>query len=118
MVGKGHDPEGWGAMVDYMMGSMHYFLSERLQPQEVVDVKTYLNQLFGKNSVLPKSPEDHPKYKETVRNPFTDESLKIVYVTYEMPNRSSFPWTARYGRISRSGSRGCRSIDDAGALLL
>ena len=94
MVGKGHDPEGWGAMVDYMMGSMHYFLSERLQPQEVADVKTYLNQLFGKNSVLPKSPEDHPKYKETVRNPFTDESLKIVYVTYEMPNRSSFPWTA------------------------
>jgi hypothetical protein len=41
----------------------------------------------------PKSPADLPYYKDTVLG-FTDEALKIVYVDYDMPGPTRFPWTA------------------------
>ena len=94
MVGKGHEKEGWAALVSYMTGSFSYFLSGRVTEQDEKDLAEYMTALFGKNSILPKSPEDHPKYKDTVHAPFSDEALKIVYVDYEMPTRSSFPWSA------------------------
>jgi len=49
--------------------------------------------VFGKNSALPKSPADLPYYKDTVLG-FGDDALKIVYVDYDMPGPTRFPWTA------------------------
>ena len=94
MVGKGHEKEGWAALVSYMTGSFHYFLAGRVTEQDEKELAEYLAANFGKDSKLPKSPEDLPKYRETVHAPFSDEALKIVYVEYEMPTRSSFPWSA------------------------
>ena len=49
--------------------------------------------MFGADSVLPKSPADLPNYKNTVID-FSDDALKIVYVDFDMPGPSRFPWTA------------------------
>jgi virginiamycin B lyase len=43
--------------------------------------------------VLPKSPADLPAYAGTVFKP-SDEALNIVYVDYDMPGPSRFPWTS------------------------
>jgi virginiamycin B lyase len=94
MADKGYDLAGWQSRVKLMTTSMYFFTHGRISEQDEKDVATYMNSLFGKDSTLPKSPEDMPKYKETVHAPFSDEALKIVYVEYEMPNPSSFPWAA------------------------
>ena len=57
------------------------------------DVASYINSLFGEESVLPKSPAEMPKYKELVRS-FDDDAMKIVYVEYELPGPSRMPWSA------------------------
>ena len=59
-------------------------------------VVSYVNQLFGENSTLPKSPADLPQYQSEVR-PFSDEALKIVYVEYDMPGPNRMPWSAHPG---------------------
>jgi virginiamycin B lyase len=52
-----------------------------------------LTSLFGPDSVLPKSPEDMPNYKQTVRS-FSPDALNIVYVEYEMTAPSHMPFSA------------------------
>ena len=53
-----------------------------------------ISQAFsGQDSVLPKSPTDMPGYQATVR-PFSNESLNIVYVEYDMPGPSRMPFSA------------------------
>lgn len=94
MVGKGHEREGWESLVTYMTGSFKYFLGGRVTEQDEKEIADYLTATFGKDSNLPKSPEDLPKYQQTVHAPFSDEALKIVYTEYEMPSASSFPWSA------------------------
>ena len=55
-----------------------------------------------------------PEYKATVRQPFTDESMKIVYVEYEMPGPNRHPlsaapdkngivWMPFFGRANKIG---------------
>jgi len=94
MADKGYDLAGWQARVKYMTTAMHFFTYGRVNEQDEKDLATYMDSLFGKDRVLPMSPEDMPKYKDTVHAPYSDEALKIVYVDYEMPNPSSFPWSA------------------------
>jgi virginiamycin B lyase len=95
MASVKHDANGWIDRVNYMRGTMHFFL-DSAQPftdQNAEDVATYINLLFGENPILPESPADIPAYKNLVRS-FSDEAMKIVYVQYEMPNRNRFAWSA------------------------
>jgi virginiamycin B lyase len=89
------DENGWRDRVNYMRGTMHFFL-DSAQPftdQNADDVTSYINLLFGENSILPDSPADIPAYKNLVRS-FGDEAMKIVYVQYELPGRNRFAWSA------------------------
>jgi virginiamycin B lyase len=81
--------------VDFMRGAMHSSLGERngFNDKQADDVVAYLTQVFGTNSTLPKSPADLPYYKDTLIQ-YSDDSLKIVYVDFDMPGPTRFPWTA------------------------
>jgi len=92
MASVTRDAAGWQGRLAYMRDVMHYGLAN-LTDQQADDIASYLTNLFGPDSVLPKSPEDMPKYKDTVR-PFSPESLNIVYVEYEMTGPSRMPFSA------------------------
>lgn len=89
------DENGWRDRVNYMRGTMHFFLDSQapFTDQQADDVTAYMNLLFGENSILPESPADMPAYKNTVRN-FSDEAMRIVYVEYDIPAKNRFPWSA------------------------
>jgi virginiamycin B lyase len=92
MASVTRDADGWRDRVEYMRTAMHFNLPH-LTDQDADDVASYLTSLFGPDSVLPKSPADMPKYKDTVR-PFGSDALNIVYVEYEMPGPSRMPFSA------------------------
>jgi virginiamycin B lyase len=92
MAAVRRDADGWKDRVAYMRTAMHFSIS-RLTDQEADEIATYLTSLFGPDSVLPKSPEEMPKYKDTVR-PFSSEAMNIVYVEYDMPGPSYMPFSA------------------------
>jgi virginiamycin B lyase len=92
MASVTRDADGWRDRVEYMRTAMHFNLPH-LTDQDAEDVATYLTSLFGPESVLPKSPADNPKYKDTVR-PFSTDSLNITYVEYDMPGPSRMPFSA------------------------
>src|SRR5580704_13858295 len=92
MAAVTRDAEGWKDRVEYMRSAMHFSLYH-ITDQEADDISSYLTSLFGPDSVLPKSPEDMPKYKETLR-PYTSDSMNIVYVEYNMPGPSRMPFSA------------------------
>jgi virginiamycin B lyase len=110
------DEEGWRDRVNYMTESMHFFLGGLGAPfndQNSADVASYINSLFGENSILPKSPAEMPAYKDLVRS-FGDDAMRIVYVEYELPGPSRMPWSAfpdkdgnywmpYYGRANKIG---------------
>jgi virginiamycin B lyase len=95
MASVTRDEDGWKDRVEYMRTAMHYstFLGSAFSDQDADDVASYLTSLFGPDSVLPKSPADMPRYKETVRS-FGPESTNIVFVEYEMPGPSRMPFSA------------------------
>jgi streptogramin lyase len=95
MAATVRDEDGWRSRVEFMREAMHASLAGRrgFSDQQADDVVFYLNHVFGENSALPKSPADLPHYKDTVLQ-FSDEALKIVYVDYDMPGPTRFPWTA------------------------
>lgn len=92
MASVTRDADGWRDRVEYMRTAMHFNLPH-LTDQDADDVATYLTSLFGPDSVLPKSPADMPKFKDTVR-PFSSDALNIVYVEYDMPGPSRMPFSA------------------------
>src|SRR5437588_11483820 len=89
------DADEWRVRVDFMRGAMRASPADRrgFSDQQADEVVSYLAHVFGKNSVLPKSPADLPYYKDTVLQ-FSDEALRIVYVDFDMPGPTRFPWTA------------------------
>jgi virginiamycin B lyase len=95
MAATVRDADGWRSRVEYMREAMRSSLADRrgFSDQQAEDVAFYINEMFGQDSVLPKSPAELPNYKSTVTE-FPDEALKIVYVDYEMPGPDRFPWTA------------------------
>jgi virginiamycin B lyase len=88
----GRDADGWKDRVAFMRDAMHFSLFH-LNDRDAAEIASYLTQLFGPDSVLPKSPADMPEYKATVR-PFTSEAMNIVYVEYDMPGPSRMPFSA------------------------
>jgi virginiamycin B lyase len=95
MASVKRDEDGWRDRVNYMRGAMHFFLDSAapFTDQDADDVTSYINLLFGQDSVLPQSPADMPAYKSLVRS-FGDDSMKIVYVEYDVPARGRMPWSA------------------------
>ena len=95
MAATVRDEDGWRDRVSFMREAMRSSLADRqgFSDAQAEDVISYLTTMFGENSPLPKSPADLPAYKDTLIT-FPDEALKIVYVDFEMPGPSRFPWTA------------------------
>ena len=95
MASVKRDEDGWRDRVNYMRGAMHFFLDSAapFSDRDADDVTSYINLLFGQNSVLPQSPAEMPAYKNLVRS-FPDEAMKIVYVEYDIPAKSRMPWSA------------------------
>jgi virginiamycin B lyase len=89
------DLDGWKDRVAFMRDAMRFsiFLGPNLSDADADEIASYLNSLFGMDSVLPKSPEDMPGYAKTVR-PFASEAMNIVYVEYDMPAPSRMPFSA------------------------
>jgi virginiamycin B lyase len=92
MASVTRDKDGWRDRVEYMRTAMHYALAN-VTDQDADDIASYLTQLFGPESVLPKSPADMPEYKATVR-PISSFATNIVYVEYDMPGPSRNPFSA------------------------
>ncbi len=95
MASVKRDKDAWIDRVNYMRGTMHFFLdsAQPFSDQDADDVASYINLLFGENSVLPPSPAEMPAYKSLVRS-FGDDAMKIVYVEYELPGPNRMPWSA------------------------
>jgi virginiamycin B lyase len=87
------DAEGWRSRVQYMQVSMKFGLADRLNDQQADDIATYLTSLFSEDSVLPRSPEQAPGYKDTVR-PISGDAMNIAYVEYDMPSSGRMPFSA------------------------
>jgi virginiamycin B lyase len=116
MAAVKRDADGWRDRVAYMREAMAFFINRpqsQFTDQKADTIASYLNDVFGEDSTLPRSPADLPQYKDTVHQ-FSDEALKIVYVEYEMPGPNRMPWSAYpdkdgnfwipyYGRANRIG---------------
>jgi virginiamycin B lyase len=92
MAAVRRDADGWKDRVQYMKTAMHFSLAA-VSDEDLDTIATYLNSLFGQDSVLAKSPADVPGYKDTLR-PFTSDAMNIVYVEYDMPGPSRMPFSA------------------------
>src|SRR5690349_21730629 len=57
MASVKRDEDGWRDRVNYMRGAMHFFLDSAapFTDRDADDVTSYINLLFGQNSVLPES---------------------------------------------------------------
>jgi virginiamycin B lyase len=93
MASVRRDEDGWKDRVAFMRTAMKFGLEDRVNDQDADMIAGYLNSLFGPDSVLPKSPEDSPAYKDTLR-PFAPEAMNIKYVEYDMPGPSRMPFSA------------------------
>jgi virginiamycin B lyase len=97
MAAVTRDEEGWRDRVEFMRTAMKFGLEGRVSDGEADMLATYLNKLFGPDSVLPKSPVDMPEYKDTLR-PFGSEAMNIHFVEYDMPGPSRMPFSAAPGK--------------------
>jgi hypothetical protein len=64
------DEDGWRDRVNFMREAMGFFVMDPrfgFNNQKFEDVVYYMNQMFGEESKLPKSPADLPQYKDEVR---------------------------------------------------
>jgi virginiamycin B lyase len=87
------DAESWRGRVELMQVSMKFGLADRLNDHQADEVSTYITSLFSEDSVLPKSPEQAPGYKDTLR-PYSSQAMNITYVEYDMPSPSRMPFSA------------------------
>ena len=93
MAGVRRDMEGWTQAVTYMRDTRHSRLKNHINDQQAAVLASYLNDAFGSDAKLPKSPLDMPGYKDTLR-PIADDGLKISYVEYDMPGPNRMPFSA------------------------
>src|SRR6266436_3108620 len=93
MAATRRDADGWAQAVNYMRDVRRARLGNHIDDQAAATIISYLNDTFGVDSKLPKSPTELPGYKETLR-PFSDEAMKISYVEYDMPGPNRMPFSA------------------------
>jgi streptogramin lyase len=86
------DHQGWLSIVNFMLDDVNpYFNLRPFTNQERNLVASYLTQVFGPDSDLPRSPAELPGYKATVRK-FSNQAMNIVYVVYSMPDPNWLPF--------------------------
>jgi virginiamycin B lyase len=88
------DEDGWRDRIGYMRDAMAFQLSDRLTDEKADQLISYLNSVFGNDSIVPRSPAELPAYKDTVRPAFGDEAMNIVYVEYDVSGSAGLPWSA------------------------
>src|SRR6266699_2087984 len=84
MAAQVRDETGWRDRVNYMRTSFGYLLG-KFNDEDRDNVTAYLTKYFGPDSPLPHSPAEMPKYEQVKQAPFSDDAMKMVYVTYELP---------------------------------
>jgi len=93
MAAVKRDHDGWTQAVNYMLETRHARLGNHIDAADAAVLTNYLDDAFGVEAKLPKSPADLPGYKATVRA-VSDEALKITYVEFEMPGPNRMPFSA------------------------
>ncbi len=93
MAAVGRDLDGWTTAVNFMLDTRRARLSNHINTEQANVLTNYLNDLFGEEAKLPKSPAEMSGYKATIR-PVSDEGLKITYVEYDMPGPDRMPFSA------------------------
>ncbi len=91
MAGVQRDEDGWKQAVNYMRTAMHYRFGN-IPDDEANTLISYLNGTFGADSNVPQTVDAMPEYRGLVRS-FSDEAMKIVYVTYQVPG-GAMPFSA------------------------
>src|SRR5579872_4625905 len=81
MAAQVRDETGWHDRVNYMRTSFGYLLKD-VNEKDGDDVTAYLTKYFGPDSTLPRSPTELPAYEEVKQPTFSDDAMKIVYVTF------------------------------------
>jgi len=94
MAAQVRDESGWHDRVNYMRTSFGYLL-KGVTAQDGEDVTAYLTKYFGPDSPLPHSPAELPAYEDAKQPPYSDDAMKIVYVTFDMPGSNRFPGSAK-----------------------
>ena len=94
MAAVRRDADGWTDRVAYMRDITHFATWEGFTDQKAADIAAYINSIFGDGEAIPKSPADIPVYKEVAHPQYSDDATKIVFVEYDMPGPSRFPWDA------------------------
>ncbi|MGH9681410.1 MAG: carboxypeptidase regulatory-like domain-containing protein, partial [Candidatus Acidiferrales bacterium] len=84
MAAQIRDEAGWRDRVNYMRSTFGYLIGP-FSEQDRDDVVTYLTKYFGPDSPLPHSPEEMPKFDSVRTAPSSEDAMKIVYVSYELP---------------------------------
>jgi len=89
MAAVQRDESGWLDRVNFMRTSESFALQRKGSPDFISDdeaqrLASYLAKMFGPDSDIAKSPADLPEYAKVkaTEPPFTDEALKLVYVSY------------------------------------
>ena len=67
MAAVRRDEDGWRDRIGYMRDAMAFQLSDRLTDEKADQLVSYLNSVFGNDSIVPRSPAELPTYKDTVR---------------------------------------------------
>jgi virginiamycin B lyase len=93
MAGVQRDLDTWTAAVSYMRETRHARLANHINDQQAQVLIHYLDDAFGVEAKLPRSPVDMPGYKATIR-PVSDEGLKIVYTEFDLPGPNRMPFSA------------------------
>ena len=93
MAAVQRDLEGWKQAVHFMLDTRHPRLGNHINDQDAEVLTAYLNDAFGTDAKLPRSPADLPGYAATIR-PTSEDALKIRYVEYDMPGPNRMPFSA------------------------
>jgi virginiamycin B lyase len=93
MAAVKRDLDGWKQAVNFMLETRHARLGNHINDEDAATLTNYLNDAFGADAKLAKSPAELAGYRATVR-PVSDEALKITYVEYDMPGPNRMPFSA------------------------
>ena len=93
--------EGWSEVVAFMRDKMAYRV--HINDEESAAIAAYMNDAFGQDAKLPRNVAEMPNYKKFVHPPFTDEAMKIVYVSYELPGSTACRSAPRRTRTAICG---------------
>jgi len=95
------DETGWRDRSNYMRTSLGTYWEN--STMKIVTTSPRISRNILARSPLPHSPAECRKYEQVKQAPFSDEAMKIVYVTYDMPGANRFPWSLKPERDGNSG---------------